>query len=108
MLSRLFRRECVGTSSSSAPANGATADCTKSRACRLEALVATLATLSLLSLLSLRERVYGSVGASPGADAAAEAGVFDIAPAGVDVAAVAIVVTAVNVASASPGAGDAL
>ena len=61
--------------------------------------MATLATLSLLSLLSLRERVYGSVGAAPGADAAAEAGVFDIAPAGVDVAAVAIVVTAVNVAS---------
>ena len=77
--------------------------------------MATLAALSLLSLLSLRERVYDSVRASPGADAAAEAGVSDIAgaPSGVDVAAAAIVVTAVNVtavnvAIASPGAGDAL
>jgi hypothetical protein len=68
--------------------------------------VVLVATLATLSLLSLRERAYGSVGASPGADAAAEAGVFDIAPAGVDVAAAAFVVTAVNVASAP--AGDAL
>jgi hypothetical protein len=68
--------------------------------------VVLVATLATLSLLSLRERVYGSVAASPGADAAAEAGVFDIAPAGVDVAAAALGVTAVNVASAP--AGDAL
>jgi hypothetical protein len=74
--------------------------------------VVLAATLATLSLLSLRERVCGSVGASPGADAAAEAGVFDIAPAGVDVAAAAFVVTAVNVTAvnvaSAPGAGDAL
>jgi hypothetical protein len=69
-------------------------------------LVATLATLSLLSLLSLRERVYGSVGASPGADAAAEAGVFDFAAAAI--VGTAVNVTAGNVASGSPGADDAL